>query len=43
MAPAPQSIAQETSDKSAYEAAIEYAQALEEQTTVHDAEILSFE
>ena len=40
-APAPQNIAQETSDKSAYEAAIEYAQALEEQTTVQAAEILA--
>ena len=40
-APAPQSIAQETSDKAAYEAAIEYAQALEEQTKSQAAEILA--
>ena len=40
-APAPPSIAQDTSDKAAYEAAIEYAQALEEQTTVQAAEILA--
>ena len=39
--PAPQSITHDTSDKSAYEAAIEYAQALEEQTTVQAAEILA--
>ena len=38
MAPAPPS---DTSDKAAYEAAIEYAQALEEQTTVQAAEILA--
>ena len=40
-APAPPSIAQDTSDKAAYKAAIEYAQALEEQTTVQAAEILA--
>ena len=40
-APAPQSIAQETSNKAAYEAALEYVQALEEQTTVQAAEIFA--
>ena len=38
-APAPQSIAHD-SDKATYEAAIEYAQVLEEQTTVQATEIL---
>ena len=38
---APQNIAHDTSDEAAYEAAIEYAQALEEQTTVQAAEILA--